>query len=136
MPAAVARRKRPPKPPDWSSFTVNEDSRYAESDQDAAALAQTCATELTGYLLSARLLEIARREGRNPLVRGGRGYTEKQLEELDEAIRDARNMADRMLDECACAFGDDAAEILKGYAEARLDAEIDYRPDPEQQPLF
>jgi hypothetical protein len=136
MPAAAARTKTPPTPPDWSSFTINEDSRYAEDDQDAAALAQTSATELAGYLFSARLMEIAEREGRNPLVRGGRAYTPKQLDELKEGISDALNMVELMLDECARAFGDEAAELIRSYAESYTDAALDYRPDPIQQGLF
>lgn len=125
-----------PTPPDWASFTIDEDSRYADGDQDAATLAEISARELAGYLFTARLLEIARREGRNPLVREARAFTPKQLEELDAGIREARRMAEWMLEECSCAFGCDGAGRIREYVEKSLEAEIEFTPEPRQQNLF
>lgn len=136
MPAAAPAKQQTPPPLDWSSFTINPESYYAQDEQQADALAELCARELTGYLFSARLLEVARKEGRNPLVRNARAFTPKQLEELDEAIREARSMADWMLAECQSAFGDDDAQRLREYADKRLAAELEYEPEPEQQALF
>jgi hypothetical protein len=127
-----------PEPPDFQTFTINLESRYAADEQEADALAAICATELKGYLFSARLLEIAHKAGRNPLYRNAREFTENQLKELAEAIREARSMADWMLSECQNAFGEEDAERLRQYAQACVDSVIgDEAPtDPEQPDLF
>lgn len=127
-----------PEPPDYSSFAINLESRYADDEQEADALAEICAVELKGYLFSARLLEIAHKAGRNPLYANAREFTEKQLKELAEAIREARSMADWMLSECQDAFGEQDAERLRQYAQACVDAVIgDEAPtDPTQPDLF
>jgi hypothetical protein len=143
--AGFVREQQPPgdapPPPDYSAFTINPESNYAYDDQHAETLAELCATELKGYLGSVRVLEIALRLGRNPLVRNARPFTEKQTGQLREDIEQARGMAAWMLSECEDAFGEEGAATLQEYARACVDAALgedveEETREPEQAGLF
>ncbi len=131
-----------PPAPDYSAFTINPESNYAYDDQHAPTLAELCATELKGYLGSVRVLEIAQRLGRNPLDRKARPFTDKQAEQLREAIEEARSMAAWMLSECADAFGEEGADTLHEYARRCVEDELggedvdEPTGEPEQAALF
>jgi hypothetical protein len=113
-----------PDAPDWTTFAINPESRYAQDDQEPDALAQICATELKGYLFSARLLRVALKAGRNPLYKGARTFTEKQTRELAEDARQAEDFAGWMREQCADAFGEEAAERLYEYARACVEQAV------------